>query len=104
MKEQAALSKGNVELQKWILDKYSDTMKKVYNAEIEKIEEMGSALRSVGDFISGFDDDIGRAISDISTVVMSVKEMNTATTGFGEISSLASIAGAVDNWAKKLST
>jgi TP901 family phage tail tape measure protein len=103
LSEQAELYADNDAMKEEIIEKYDETMQKVYNSELEKLHEIEDALRGLGDFVGIFDQKLGNVISDISEVTSGMSQVMTATTGWGEAGGLIKIASSVDGWAKNLS-
>jgi len=75
LKEQAALYEGNEAMQEAILERYAETMQKVYDAEIRKIREVGDALSSLGDLIGQFDTDLGSSVQQVAAMANDVAGM-----------------------------
>jgi len=93
LQDQAELWQDNEAMHKTILEKYSETMQKVYDAEITKIKEIGDVFNALGDLVSKFDSDLGNAIGKAGVLAGSIVQMMTAKTGVGQFAGSLGVMG-----------
>ncbi len=100
---QAALHKDNESEYLVILEERQRVMQSIYDAELRKLSEIGDVITGIGDLVGRFDKNLGEQARDLGNMVTSIRNMQNATTGWGEAAGLLQVAAAVDDWADKLS-
>jgi TP901 family phage tail tape measure protein len=103
LEKKAELYKDDEAMRETLLDEAKDAIKKSYDLEIQKIREIGDAFSELGTFVSRFNSDLGVSLSKVSEIASSIVQMQTATTGWGEVSGYAQILNSLWNITGKLS-
>ena len=84
LNEQKELYEDNSVMKEEIIEKYYETMRDIYDYELEKIREIGDAFQELGNLIGQFDNKLGGIVSSFSDITSSISQIKNAKTDWGQ--------------------